>query len=147
MKISQWVRFMVGACMFSAFFILAGCGGNGGEPDPDPIKTTSEILTAGQWAASNVTVDGVPTTMYTGMTISFTSTTSYTSTKGGVIWKSSGTYKFQGDKELVVDNDFTATITEITDNTMKLSFNWTKTTLGPGRDASIKGAHVFTFSK
>jgi hypothetical protein len=147
MKTISLVRIALCCFALPALLFTSGCGG---DPDPgaDPDeKTKAELLTSGQWSASNVTIDGVNSQVYAGMTISFTSATGYSSNNGGVIWKSSGTYRFQGDSELVVDDDFTATITDITATSMKLSFNRTKTTLGPGRDSSVKGAYIFTFSR
>lgn len=145
MKVSTAFRILSGGLFALALAILPGCGGKETAPEPEPDVTS--LLTAGQWNVTGVTVDGAPSTMYPGMTIIFSSAGTYSSANGGGIWKAAGAYKFQNENELFVDNDFTATITEITSGSLKLSFNWTRTTVGPGRETSVKGFHVFTFAR
>jgi hypothetical protein len=124
-------------------FGMAGC------KDKDPIPETDrvrELLFTGTWKAKQVTVDAVDRTyQFTGLTLTFTAT-NYTTTNGKLVWPASGTWKFKNDeaKVLLRDQDVEVTIIEVSSTTLKLSFNWSTTTLGSGRSMSVAGKHEFT---
>src|SRR6478736_5015726 len=64
------------------------------DPKPSETEVVKEKLTSSTWTIQNVTVDGVDqTSVYQGLTINFTETT-YTTTKGGLVWPASGTWSF-----------------------------------------------------
>ncbi len=88
------------------------------------------------------------TSLYTGMTLSFTAT-NYTTTKGAPVWVASGTWAFSGNDGKIItrDDQIDVSIDQIADSQLVLSLTWNKTTLGGGRVESISGKHVYTFVK
>lgn len=123
--------------------LLSSCGGS----DPSPQEVKLKKLIAHGWTLSSVTVDGVDkTSLFSGMTLSFTKT-NYTTTNGAIVWPSSGTWEFVDSKgtTIIRNDDLEITITEITGTTLKLSLVWSSTTYGPGRATSVAGNHVFSF--
>ena len=92
-----------------------------------------------------VTIAGVSSNLYAGLTLSFTST-SYTTTNGGKIWPASGTWSFVGEpgNKIKRDDGLEITIESINTSQLVLTFTWATTTSG-GRVASLKGLHRMTF--
>lgn len=130
----------------SAAVLLVNCKGKDPQPsEQDVVKTK---LASSPWTLQSVTVDGVDqTAVYQGLTITFTATT-YTTTKGGIVWPASGTWSFTDDTATAIKReDGTEVKVEATDTSLKLTLTWAKTTLGTGRVESVKGLHVFTFKK
>lgn len=127
--------------------LIVACKGTGTEPSPsDEMKS---ILTSGTWNLQSVTVDNVDkTSTYAGLKLNFTAT-SFTSTNGHVVWPASGTWQFSGDsgKTIVRDDQTQVAIGDASSAKLVMSLTWNKTTLGSGRAESIKGNHVFTFTK
>lgn len=126
---------------------LMSCGGDSSSPSASEVTTNQ--LTSSGWKISTVQVDGTDqTALFANMTLSFTAT-SYTTTKGGLVWPASGTWSFTDDtaKKIKRSDNVEVTITEISDTSLKLSLNWATSTLGPGRDSSVAGNHVFSFVK
>ncbi|HZY82187.1 MAG TPA: hypothetical protein VFE50_21830 [Cyclobacteriaceae bacterium] len=132
--------------------LLASCGGGGGgDPEPTPPSAQDAVrtkLTSATWTVQSVTVDGVDQSgLYKNLSLKFTAST-YTATNGGVIWPASGTWSFTDQTATAIKKeDGTEVIIEVTDTSLKLTLTWLKTTLGPGRLASMKGVHVFTCKK
>jgi hypothetical protein len=129
-----------------SFTFLTGC-------KKDDSPTTAEIMTqklmAATWKVSSVTVDGTDrTSMFTGMTLKFTSGT-YTTTNGHVVWPASGTWTFSNAEATMItrDDGLVGTLTEVTDASLKMSLTWSKTTFGPGRSGSIMGKHEFVMGR
>jgi hypothetical protein len=125
---------------------FAGC--KKADPKPSETEVVKEKLTSSTWTLQNVTVDGVDqTAVYQGLTINFTETT-YTTTKGGLVWPASGTWSFTDDTATTIKRDDGIEVgVEVTDTSLKLTLTWAKATFGTGRVASVKGLHVFTFRK
>ncbi len=134
----------------SCICVISGCGGGG---DPEPTVTKSEevtkILSGGTWKLSTVMVDGVDqTNVYKGLTLNFTST-SITSSNGGLVWPANSTWKFTDDTATAIDrgDGIKVTISEVKSDKLSLVLTWSKTTLGSGRASSVKGQHTFSFGK
>lgn len=132
---------------------LASCNGGAGTDDPDPEPETeaervSGLMTSSMWKLSSLKVDDVSKNLFEDMTITFTAT-GFTTTKGAPVWPASGTWTFTNDgaKEFRRDDQTVVSIESITSTSMTLSLAWTKTTIGPGRTASVAGKHVFVFGK
>ena len=94
------------------------------------------------------TVDGVDqTATYKGLALSF-SASGYTSTNGGAVWPANGTWSFNNTDGTSLKRDDGLVITvAVTDTSLTLSYQWAQTTLGGGREASVKGAQVLIFTK
>jgi hypothetical protein len=119
--------------------------------DPTVVETdrVAELLKANLWKMQSVMVDGTDqTTIYTGLTLRFTST-NYTTSNGGVLWPASGTWVFaDATGKLLTRNDGLAlTVEEITTTKLSLKLNSISTTLGGGRASSVSGNHTFVFLK
>lgn len=130
-----------------AFFQISGCGSNAPALSAtDAVK--AKLIAVSNWKMQSATVDGVDqTATYKGLALSF-SATGYTSASGGAVWPASGTWSFNSADGTAVKRDDGLIITvEVTDTSLKLSYTWTKTTLGGGRVESIKGAQVITLTK
>lgn len=137
---------LISLCFFAALMFLLSCGGDDG---PTPNETAGQQLTAGGWRIQNVTVDNTDrTALFTNFTLTFTAT-SYTTTNGGLVWPTSGTWTFTDETgQKVRRNDgVEITILEISATTLRLQLQWAKGALGSGRTSSVAGNHVFTFSK
>jgi hypothetical protein len=120
-------------------------------PVPEPTeaeKKTILLTTGGTWNMESVKVDGVDkTSIYTPLTLSFTSS-SYSTTHGGVVWPASGTWHFNDAATTITRSDnVEVTVNELTATRLVLGLNWATTSLGPGRTKAIAGAHVFTFTR
>src|SRR3979490_1519167 len=82
----------LGACLLVVQF--TGCGGKKNDPTPTAQDVVKAKLTAKNWTMQTVTVDGVDkTSVYAGLTIKFTET-GYSTSHGGAVWPSSGTWTF-----------------------------------------------------
>ncbi len=82
------------------------------------------------------------------MTLLHCTSSGYTSTNGKGLWPASGSWSFVGtDGKSIRREDGTEMVVEVTDTSLKLSFNWTKATIGGGRTESIAGQHVLSFTK
>lgn len=139
--------------IFSAIILIAlihisGCGGGNGTPTLSSTDAVKAKLTAvSSWKMQSATVDGVDqTAIYKGLALSF-SATGYTSTSGGAVWPASGTWSFTStDATSVKRDDGLIIAVDVTDSALKLTYTWTKTTLG-GRVDSIKGQTVLNLTK
>jgi hypothetical protein len=123
---------------------LSGCH----KDSPTPSEVNKKILSAHDWNLQTLSVDEVDkTSLYPGMTLSFTAT-SYATTHGAPVWPASGTWSFANSEATHVtrDDGMDITVEAISDTQLVLSMNWSKTTYG-GRVSSIAGHHVFTFTK
>lgn len=132
-----------------AFVVLQSCGGGSSDPAPSEAQRVTGLMTASPWKIQSVTVDGTnQNSMFPSTNLTFTST-SYTSTGGGLVWPASGTWSFQsGSTTVFVRSDnMPVTIESISATAMTLSLTWSSTTLGGGRTESLQGKHVFTFGK
>ena len=97
-----------------AICVLTGCKDKDKDDDTG-IKETdrvSALLTSsGPWTVQSVTVDGSDqTALYKDVQLTFTST-SFTTTNGGVIWPASGTWKFTDDTAHSIERDDKLVIT------------------------------------
>jgi hypothetical protein len=127
---------------------LSGCKKD--SPLSDQEKVTA-MLTAGtgKWEAPVVTVDGVDySDLYRDFSIKFEKTT-YTTTAGAPIWKSSGTWAFIDEEAtfMKLDNDPEVEINSISNDFLELSFLWNQDTFEPGRIRSIRGKQKFRLRK
>jgi hypothetical protein len=115
---------------------------------PSAEEVTIKKLTASTWMMKTVTVDNVDqTAVYKGLTIKFTST-GFSTTSGGIVWPSSGTWTFNSTDGTTIKRDDGIIVTVLaSDSSLKLTLNWTKTTLGKGRVSSVSGKNEFTFGK
>ena len=102
----------------------------------------------GTWIMQNVSVDGIDrTSFFTGMTLSFTSS-SYSASNAAPVFPSSGNWTIEPDGASITRSDgVLLIIQQLSDTSLKIGLVWTETTYGPGRSSSIAGSHVFTFSK
>ncbi|MEK6781746.1 MAG: hypothetical protein AABY93_08565 [Bacteroidota bacterium] len=127
-----------------ALLAISGCK----KDAPSSQEVIKSRMISTSWEIKAVSIDGVDkTSMYAGMTLQFTPTT-YTATKGGVIWPSSGTWSFNSDDgTTILRNDGLELTVQVTDATLDTSLYWQERTLGGGRLNSLQGNHVFSFSK
>ncbi|GHN02435.1 hypothetical protein WSM22_39240 [Cytophagales bacterium WSM2-2] len=143
---------------FAAIINLSGCGGSPGA-SPSGQEQVLKLLAAGsgQWKIQSVTVDNVDkTSMFTNMTISFTSQYQYNVTNGGPVWlitvgqgtTTNGSFTLSADgKTMTRSSDQLTVDVNVTESTLELGLTWNKTTFGPGRLSSLSGNHVFKFNK
>lgn len=146
-KINQSLVYIFSLAVILSLLVLSSCGGGGSTPSATEVTTNQ--LKANTWRISTVTVDGVDqTTLFTGMTLSFTAT-DYTTTNGKAVWPASGTWSFIDNtaKKIKRSDNLEVTIAEVSSTTLKLSLNWATGTLGTGRVESVAGNHVFSFVK
>lgn len=130
-----------------AICTLPGC-----KPDPPEVPKKDVVtnqLKSGIWKINTVTVDGVASTLFDGMTLAFTAT-GFTSTNATPVWPASGTWSFvnaDDANELKRNDNVNVKIDAISETGLTLSLTWNKTTLGNGREQSVSGKHVFNLRK
>lgn len=126
---------------------LPGCGESGADdPAPSAQDAIKSKLIAHKWNLQTATVDGLDkTAVYQGLAITFTSG-NYSSTDGGGIWPASGAWSFNSTDGVTIKRDDGLIMTvDVTDTILKLSFTWSKNTLGGGKIESVSGQHILTF--
>jgi hypothetical protein len=134
-------------CLFVA--VLTACGGDDGPvtPTPTPADEARTKLTSGAWNLQSVTVDGTNrTSVYAGMTLSFTAT-NFSTTNGLPVWPASGSWSFANSEGTAITrgDGMAIQVTGLTTSSLQLQLVWDKTTYGPGRSESVDGTHVYTF--
>jgi hypothetical protein len=130
---------------FMMIMLLQGCGGSE-EPQSETERIKS-LLQSATWKLQQVKVDGIDqTTLFAGMTLTI-SGDQFTTTNGGVVWPASGGWTFADVTGRSIDrNDgVQIAVDEITTTLLVLRLTWDKATFAAGRNASVKGVHVFTF--
>lgn len=118
------------------------------DPTISEVDRVSTLLKGNSWKMQSVSVGGIDkTSSFAGLTLTF-STGTYTSTNGGLIWPSSGTWTFADETgKIITRNDgVVINLEEISETKLSLKLNWAKTTLG-GRTTSVAGNHIFVFGK
>lgn len=146
-RISQNLSNLLSLVLIVFLILFSGCGGDSSSLSASEV--TTKQLTSSGWKISTVQVDGTDqSALFTNMTLSFTAT-NYATTKGGVVWPSSGTWTFTDNtaKKIKRNDNLEVTIVEITDTSLKLSLTWAAGTFGSGRFSSVAGSHVFSFVK
>jgi len=116
--------------------------------DPSPQNVVKENLLGHVWKIKTVSVAGVDnTSSFSGMTILFNETT-FNTTNGGSVWPVSGTWLFTSDDgKKVIRNDRIEVSIIVTTTQLDLTLFWPTTTFTGGRSSSVKGNHIFTFTK
>lgn len=127
---------------------VTSCG-----PDDAPTLAETERVAAamrsGTWIVQSVMVDGVDrTSLYGALILKFTES-SFTATNGGPVWPASGTWSFSDDtgKSVTRSDALKITVVEADASKLVLKLTWSKSTVGPGRAASVSGEHVFSLKK
>lgn len=141
------LKMVVNATMLVALLIMAACVGD--DPSQPETERIMELLTNGNWQMQNVRVDNTDRTLlYKNLSLAFAEG-NYTTTNGGTIWPASGTWSFTDEtaKTILRSDGVIISLGEVTSTSLVLSFDWASSTIGAGREQSVKGAHVFTFSK
>jgi len=129
-----------------SLMLFSACGG-GGDPEPDgPTKQeeVTALLVGKTWKVQSVQVDGVDkSSMFTGMTVAFTSN-GFTVTNAGPVWPATGTWTYtSAEAQFIKRSDNVEVEVAATATALTLTLTWSKTTLGPGKVGSIAGKHVF----
>lgn len=131
--------------LFSLLLFFSSCGS---DSSPTPVELVTKKLTANTWKIKTVSVAGVDQTVaYKNMNLIF-SETGFTSSNGGVVWPTSGTWKFTNDNATSIKrgDDVIVNLTEVTATSLIFTLTWAQNTFGPGRNSSLAGVHVFTMS-
>jgi hypothetical protein len=128
-----------------SLFSSSGCKPD----DPSATQVALNKLKSGVWRIDQVYVDGADrTSLFTGMTLQFTSTT-YSTTNGDPVWAASGTWTFTDKTGNLItrDDGVQLTISSLTKSALTFSMQWDETTYGSGRKRSVAGPHTFEFVK
>jgi hypothetical protein len=116
-------------------------------PEESEKELTLRLLQSAHWKINSLHIDGVDkSTTLPGLSLKF-SETGFVSENGGMLWPTAGGWHFQGEKAKVIirSDDLEVTIVEIHESKLALSFQWTRTTIGSGKEKSIAGNHLFIF--
>lgn len=148
MKSAMRLTAGIGSLVILVFLLSFFVACDGSNPGPSATETVTNQLKSGSWRVNTVTVDGVVSNDFAGMTLAFTAS-AYTSTNASPVWPASGSWNFTRDdaKVLKRNDGVEVAIDAISDNTLVLSLTWSKRTLGNGREKSVSGRHVFNLRK
>jgi hypothetical protein len=144
MKKSSFVYTSLYLFLFAAFVLFFdSC-----KKKEDPAPSNQSLLSSGTWKIKTVTVDGVDqTSLFTGFTLLF-NTNTYASVNGIPVWPNTGSYTIDNAGTSIQRDDAVAvSVTSVSQTALVLSLEWTKATFRSGRESSIKGKHVFSFTK
>lgn len=128
---------------------LPGCKDEDNNQEPSQQDVVTANLSSGIWKVQSVTVDGTDkTSIYSGLTLTFTSG-SFATTNGGPVWPATGTWTFTDNTATTIkrNDGLEIQLQEVNISSLKLGLVWATNTLGSGRSESVKGQHVFTFGK
>lgn len=127
-----------------SLLLLIGCS----KEEVTPNEKTEKLLRAQVWELTVTKIDGLVDAKYDGLTLSFGSNT-YTTTNGGSLWPSSGTWEFVNKKgnKILRDDGLEITIISVNADQLVMSFYWDKTIYDGGRVNSIEGQHEMTFNR
>lgn len=112
-------------------------------------KIAATLTGAKAWDTPIVIVDGVDySELYEGFSITFLADT-YTTTAGGPVWKSAGTWDFveEGASLINLDGEREVEITLGSPDVIELTFEWEQDTFGFERSGSVKGKQKFKLKK
>jgi hypothetical protein len=125
--------------------LIQACKKDDPQTEADKIRS---LLISGEWNLETAIVDEVDkTSLYQGLILSFTRT-SFTSVNGGVVWPSNGSWEFKdASGETIIRSDgLEIVIATIDESTLEISFTLAEGSLDEGRQSSVAGNHVFTFT-
>ncbi|MBX7127069.1 MAG: hypothetical protein K1X47_15345 [Cyclobacteriaceae bacterium] len=109
----------------------------------------ADLLTASAWKVQSVTIDANDqTSKFSGLSLTFSKSGSFTSVNGAIVWPASGTWNFSDAEatHILRDDGVEVTVQQLTSTTLITSLTWSKSTYQQGRVTSVSGKHVFTFS-
>ena len=141
--------FLISCSILIMCLLISSCG-------KDPALSAGEQailkLTASPWKMVSVTIDGVDkTAMFTGLTITFSKTSSnggtYAAVNGGLVWTASGQWTITDMNTagfIMRGDNLEVQLNELLPASLTMTLDWNKNTFGSGRLASIKGKHVFS---
>jgi hypothetical protein len=108
-----------------------------------------ELLKGSAWKAQTVEVDNTDQSdLFENFTLTI-APTSFTSSNGSPVWPTSGTWSFTNETATRISRSdgVEVRIIGVTESELILELNWSETTLGGGRTASIEGVHTFTLTR
>lgn len=137
-------------------FTLTSCKKDDPKPALTEAQKVTQVLTSngGTWSpsASNaITVGGIDVTqdLFANFSITFSANT-FTTTGTTPVWLREDTWQFKDATANVIirgQDGKEITITEISDNQLKLSLTWDQTTYEGGRAKSLAGTYDFILNK
>ena len=139
------LRTSLSAMILASILFIVACDSSTG---PTAKEEATTLLTSSAWKMQSVSVDGTDqSTVYAGLAITFTAT-GFSTTKGGPVWPATGSWTFKDDtaKSIVRNDGIEVSLIEVTTSKLVLKLTWAKTTIGPGRAASVGGQNTFTFT-
>lgn len=142
------ISYFLSFCFLVVVLAISSCGGDSPEPSETEAQKATKLL-IGTWTIQQVTVDGSDRSdIYKDLRITF-SASSLSATNGGPVWPSTTSWDFTDDsgKTIVRGDGLNISVNELTNNRFVAALTWTKTTLNGGRENSVSGQHVFTFTK
>jgi hypothetical protein len=131
--------------MMISVLLIQACKNDDPQTEAEKIRS---LLIAGTWSLQTAIVDEVDkTALYKGLILSFTQT-SFTSVNGGVVWPSNGSWEFKdANGETIIRGDgLEIGIATIDKSTLEISFTLAEGSLDEGRQSSVAGNHIFTFT-
>jgi hypothetical protein len=126
----------------SAVALFQNCSSDDGNPvDPqDAIAKTWIVNTNGL-----VTKDGTNLTSdYIGLTLTFNSDGTYTTTNGKMLLQSSGTWNWVGNDvaNVMLDGDFPVTVKNLAANSLEIAFTMDEEHVNTGRSRAVLGNYI-----
>lgn len=152
-NMNRLLKSMMVVALVAMIGFMSGCDDDddpGTPVDETEVARVFSLLSASPWNVSAVTVDDLDfSSTYSGLNLSFAEGT-YTSSNGGGIFSSAGTWVFASSaaEQLILDGDLEVDVLEISETSLVIGLVSTETSLGTGgRSESVSGTHVFTFTK
>lgn len=146
--INQRIQIMKKKIIFSVMFLLVCLLLFSCEEELTPNEATEKTLKSATWKLQTTKIDGVASDLYDGLSVTFTKG-AYTTTSGGDIFGSSGTWAFVGTdgKVIALGNGLEVQLGQISSTGITISFFWDKTVVINGRSESLRGDHEMVLVK
>lgn len=143
MKYSNAIKMIV---LVILLLNLSYCGSSEAE-ELTPNQKAEALLISRSWSLTSVSIDGVDSNLYSGLTLTF-KPGNFSSAKSNKVWPASGTWNFAGEagNKIVRNDGVEITIESLSTTQFIITFTWSSTTFESGRGNSLKGNHRMTFN-
>ena len=141
--LTKTLRLILLLLAFTSILFVSSCDKDEATPEPTKDELIQKTFTVG--STGTIMRDGVDVSdEFANMTLGFNSNGTYTSTNGGRVFRSSGTWAWNTDKSnMILDGDFPMDVVEVTETFVRLRFTLTyERAESNGRVSAVVGVYA-----